>query len=215
MTSSLSKINNGTAEQRGLTQNQSVMLFRIIEGGPTKVENARLVGKRGNIVRRIYGAICPLEEGKHLVRIPRPTIDRADAEIRYSYFLSVSEDPPHLLSGTVTAGICVWNSRKLFFVDGETGAKNRRSHVNVDAIGLALTVSATTAPSNMQPVESETAVPVSIGDGSANAPKPIIVSDNTPFENMNKTEPKNFDPVGSLVSSLDENAEKSVVLRQF
>lgn len=176
---SLSKIGNEPLEQRGLNQNQSVTLFTLVEGCPTKVTNAWHFDESGKTTRRIHGTPLSRDESMDQVTIQRPSIDRVYAEFRNPYFFSGPEVRQKLLDDIATASMKVWNSRKLVREDGETGSQSWKSHTNVDAVGTDLTVSVAAVPSNVNPVESETTAATSISEGSMNATKPMEVFDNT------------------------------------
>lgn len=83
------------------------------------------------------------------------------------------------------------------------------------AVGSDSMASGTAVPSNVHLAEFETPVPVSIGQWSANASKPMEVPDNTPSENIDEVEPLEVDSDTSLVSDLSENDEKFVSVHKL
>lgn len=72
--------------QRGLKQNQSVMLSMLVEGRLTNVGVARLFDESRKIVRRIDGTAFPRHEYNDLGMIHHPTMDCTYAKIHYPYF---------------------------------------------------------------------------------------------------------------------------------
>lgn len=93
MTSSHSNLNTANAEQRGLKQKRSVMLFTLFERCSTKVGIARHFGEPRKLVCCIHSTALPRNKGKILVTIRNPIRDRAFGEIHYLYFFLDSKGP--------------------------------------------------------------------------------------------------------------------------
>lgn len=83
MTPPLSNTNKATEKEGELKQHQSVLIFTLVEGRPTKVGIARLFGESRNLVRRIHKSVLPRHEGKGSNTIHHPTMNRTYADIRY------------------------------------------------------------------------------------------------------------------------------------
>lgn len=81
MPSLRSNINSATVEQRGLKQNQSEILFTLVEGRPTMVEIARLFGESGKINHCIHGTTMPRDKDNNLVTIHQPAMDSSYAKV--------------------------------------------------------------------------------------------------------------------------------------
>lgn len=82
MTTLLSNIINAIVGQLGVKQNQSVELFTLVEGRPTKVGIARIFGESRKIVRCINATAFPRDKGEDPVTIHYSTVNQAYAEIR-------------------------------------------------------------------------------------------------------------------------------------
>lgn len=120
-----------------------------------------------------------------------------------------------MLGDMATAGIYVPDSRNLVLEDAKTVAQSWKSHINVNVVGPDPAVSVVAVPSNVNSAEPETLILTSIGGGRTNAPEPIKISENTPFQEINNVKPVKVDTVASLVRVLDDIAEKSVCVHQF
>lgn len=205
----LPNITNAAVEQRGLKQNQSVKMLTLVEAHPTKVDIARLFGESKKIVRHFCGTALLCNKDRDQAMIHRSRMDRTYAERRYPYVFSGPEYPLHLLGDLVTAGIYVWDSRKLVPKYGETGAQSRKSRINVYAAGYDPTVSAAAVPSNEPPAESKILDPDSIGETITNAPEPIEVCHNRNLEQNDGMGPMEAESAASLVSVMDDKESKS------
>lgn len=69
--------------------------------------------------------------------------------------------------------------------DEEMVLQHRKSHINLEEVGLYPTVSGTEAVSrNVYPAKSEPPCPSSIDERSTNAPEPMKVFNDTPFKEI-------------------------------
>lgn len=70
------------------------MLFTIVEELPIEVGIERLFGESGKTVRRIHDTAIPSDQGKDLVTINDPAMDRAYTKISYPCVFSDPKEPP-------------------------------------------------------------------------------------------------------------------------
>lgn len=160
MTSPPSIINNQTAKQCCLKQDEMVSLFTRAKKLQKKVRFVQLFDEPSKVLHPFYGNE-PFGNELDLSLIQYQTIDHAYAGTTCPRISSGLEDSHFTFGYLVSGGMYVWNKRMLVLNEGKAGIQSRKRLAHVDAFCSSHRVRATSVPSDVHSTKLESPVPVS------------------------------------------------------